>query len=125
MPEDLLEYGFEEGYIITYMYLSEDFSDMGLVAEMIIKFSADDIEDVLDTFKEKQLEELGGSATYESISNIGDSALKITAYEDESELELYQIVFVKKDLLVAIVATGADDSETLADTLAGYVDSLI
>jgi len=123
--QELIDLEFQEAYTVSYMYLSDDFSDMGLVMELVIKFSPDTVDEAMDTFNEHQIDEFDENATIEEIDGYGEKAYLVRAHEGETDLELYQIIFVKKDVMVAVVATGADDSETLAEDLAGYVDSLI
>ncbi len=115
--------GFKEAYAVTSMFFDEEFN-FGIFAQLVIRFELDKMDQVLGEYKASQEED---NEEFESVDfgKIGDETYGIKITDEEFGSELYQIAFIKKDIMVVLIVTGEEDSKAFIKDLAENIESRI
>ncbi|HPR42543.1 MAG TPA: hypothetical protein PK718_08390 [Candidatus Methanofastidiosa archaeon] len=116
----LEEHGFVEGAMSDFGYY--DWENLVIGAQMVLRFDPDEMDGLLDDFKDSIDEDEG--TTYEEINlgSYGDETLSFVITDSDLEgYGAYAIGFVKQDIMVFIMTVSMDDDGDLVKSLAEAV----
>ena len=121
LPDDL---GFQEAHALTAMFFDDNFN-FGILAQLVMRLDIEKMETAMDEYREAQEEDYEGEISSVNFGTIGDETYGLKVSDPEMGMDMYELVFIKDDIMVIFIVSGVDNPESLIKELAKKVEGKI